>query len=329
MSYPVHLPLLTNSAARAYRRCPREYQIGYVQGYRDVERAAPLLFGSLFHVALEAWWRTVGTAPDSALDAALATIPADTDPYEAAKATELLRGYDARWGGEDLEVLSVEVEFSTAVVNPDTGATSRTWALGGAIDAIARRRGEVFIVEHKTTSEDIGTGSPYWRRLTLDTQVSTYFAGARALGHDVAGCIYDVVRKPGIKPLRATPEADRKYTKAGLLYAAQRTEDETPEAYGARLREDIAANPDRYYQRGDVVRLAEEERDAAADTWAIARDIRDAELAGRYPRNPDSCLRWGRTCGFFDVCTRVASLEDETRFRRVERVNEELSSTAA
>jgi hypothetical protein len=66
------------------------------------------------------------------------------------------------------------------------------------------------VVEHKTTSSDIGPGSAYWAKLTLDTQVSAYLGAHEG----VEGMLYDVIRKPGIRPYKATPPADRKYTKA-------------------------------------------------------------------------------------------------------------------
>jgi hypothetical protein len=34
----------------------------------------------------------------------------------------------------------------------------------------------------------------------MDSQVSTYYEGGRFLGHDVVGCIYDVVFKPRQRP---------------------------------------------------------------------------------------------------------------------------------
>ncbi|HEX5659817.1 MAG TPA: hypothetical protein VFX59_21630, partial [Polyangiales bacterium] len=55
--------------------------------------------------------------------------------------------------------------------------------------------------------------------------------------------------------------------------------------------------------------------------------IREAELANAHPRNPDSCQRFGRTCGYFDVCTGVASLDDPSRFTRVDNVHPELGET--
>jgi hypothetical protein len=76
------------------------------------------------------------------------------------------------------------------------------------------------------------------------------------------------------------------------------------------------------------VRLEDEERDAAFDTWQTARLIREAQLANRHPRNPDACPRYGRYCEYFGVCTGTESLEDTTRFRHVENVHEELSPAA-
>jgi hypothetical protein len=186
------------------------------------------------------------------------------------------------------------------------------------------------IVTHNTSSETIDGGSDYWKRLRLDAQVSDYFVGARALGFDVAGCLYDVIGKPKVAPFEATPPEKRQYTKKdGRLYAGQREADETIEEFAARLRGHVAENFDRYFRRGKVVRLAEEERDAALDTWQIAREIREAQLADRYPRNPESCVRWGQTCEFFSVCTREADLNDRTLFRTAATAHEELTQPTA
>jgi hypothetical protein len=313
------LKVLTNSELSVFRRCQREHHYSYRLGYRATEDVESLRFGSAIHLGLEAWWRGQG------LVAAIESATGGTvDPYEAAKLRVLLRGYDARWGGEHHDVEGVEVEFTAPLVNPETGAPSRTYTLGGKIDVLLKNG----LVEHKSTAMEIGLGSTYWRKLTLNAQISTYYTGARALGVDVDHCLYDVIRKPALRPLKATPEEARKYTKDGRLYANQRAEDETAEDYEARLTEEVAANPDRYYQRGVVVRLEADERDAQLDAWQLVRSMREAELAGRHPRNTDACERWGKMCPFFDVCSGVATLEDEARFVRVDNVHQELSGTA-
>lgn len=287
------------------------------------------------HVAkLEQYIKRESSLVDSPqLWAALEAMrPHAVDDYDMARAEMLMRGYDARWGdAEDIEVLGVEQEFVTPLVNPLTGGTSRTYVLAGKLDAIVLNRGDgrQYIVEHKTSSEDIGPGSLYWERLRIDGQISTYFAGARALGYEPAGCLYDVIGKSRLSPLKATPDDKRQYTRDGRLYANQRAEDESAEQYGLRLAEHIVQKPDAYYRRGFVVRLEAEVRDAAFDAWHTARLMREQHALGVYPRNVSSCERYGRMCGYFDVCTRAASLEDPTRFERVGNVHPELAVVAS
>lgn len=322
---------LTVSELRCLRSCAREHHYRYVQLRRPRETTGALRFGSLFHRALEAWWHAAADSldPDARLSAAIAALgPAhDCDPFDRVRAEELLLGYTVRWADQELEVLAVEAEFLTALTNPATGAPSRTYDLGGCIDVLARCRptSRVVIVEHKTTSEDVTPGSGYWQRLQIDAQVSTYFVGARALGLEPEACLYDVIRKPSLRPAKATPVEARKYTREGRLYANQREHDETLDEYRERLRADIASRPEDYFARGEVVRLEEEERDAAFDAWHLARQMREAELAGRAPRNPDACVRYGRTCDYWPVCSRETGIDDERRYRTAERAHEELT----
>lgn len=303
------MSLLTSSRLRAARRCLRLHRFLYLDGYRPVERPGPRRFGTLVHQALEAWW---GAAGEERLDAALAALDAgEADPFERAKAEALLRGYHLRWGDEPYDVLAVEAEFEAPLRNPATGQPSRTYRLGGKVDAIVRDRrdGRVLIVEHKTTSEDASPGSEYWRRLRMDGQVGIYYAGARALGHDVAGCLYDVLRRPGQRPLKAN---------------GRRAADETPDEYLARVISAIADAPGDFYARGEVVRLEDEMAEAMHDVWQTAVQIREATITGRHPRNPDACVGFGRTCDFFGVCTGEASLDDWTQFTRTDDVHPEL-----
>jgi hypothetical protein len=192
----------------------------------------------------------------------------------------------------------------------------------------------IYIQEHKSSGEDITPGGDYWPRLTLDPQISMYIEGAEALGLQVDGVEYDVLRKPGLRPLKATPVESRQYTKPSKkepiprLYASQRDRDETPEEYGARCLAAIAEDPDKYYQRRIIVRLHQDRIDAQADVWNTALGIRNARHLNVWPRNPDSCKQWGRTCDYFSVCTGLASINDPLLFKKEERAHEELDSDA-
>lgn len=324
------LPLLTASRQRAYRQCPRQHHLRYERGIVPARDGEALYFGSAVHKALEAWWLQHQT-PDPQTDAltrALAALPVDLDAYDRARAEAMLCGYDARWSGwaAGVEVIGAECEFRSPLRNPETGAASRTWQLAGKLDALVRLAdGRIAVIEHKTASEDAGPGSVYRSRLLLDGQVSQYLEGVAALGYPTDLVVYDVLRKPAVKPLRATPPDARKYTKAGALYAGQREADETPDEYRARCAEAIAADPEGYLVHVEVVRLEEERAEYRFDVWQLARTIRESELAHRAPRNPDGCWRYGSACPYWDACTGTASLDDETRFRKVESVNPELS----
>lgn len=156
------------------------------------------------------------------------------------------------------------------------------------------------VVEHKTTAADITPGAPYWTKLVLDAQVSAYYAGAAHLGHDVVGVLYDVLRKPALKPLAAN---------------SRRAAAETPEEFGERLVAEIASDPSAYYGRGIVVRTEDEMRAHRDDVWQAARQIARATADGEFPRNPDACERWGRQCDYWPVCSGETTIADPLRYR--------------
>ena len=205
-----------------------------------------------------------------------------TNPFDVARAEAMIRGYDARWSAEQYEVLAVEVEFRAPLVNPETGAPSRTWQRGGKLDAIVREltgHRRIGIVEHKTSSDDITPGSSYWKQLRMDGQVSGYFVGADALGFPAEFCLYDVLGKPTLRPY-----------KVGL----KRKVDETPDEFRLRCMTAIAEAPDCYYRRGEVVRLEAEAAEALFDDWQTAVQMREAQRLGRFPRPGDAALAEAR-----------------------------------
>lgn len=338
--------LLTSSRLRLWQSCPRAHHYRYEVGLEAVGAPAhALAFGTALHAGLEAWWIAigegdVGRALSGALGAAERSLAGaqdeQLDPYDLAKLTAMLAAYDAQWQrwACSTEVLAVERAFSYELVSP-WGDVSQTWRVAGKIDALVRLAdGRVAIVEHKSSSSDASAGSDYRRRLTLDPQVSTYFDGVRALGWDADVCLYDVLIKPQIKPLKATPAESRKYTKAGALYANQRETDETPDEYRDRLIAAIAADPDRYLVHAEIVRT-EQEREA--HLWALwmnacaidqtragaahARDVRAV------PQHSHACFQHGGGgCQYLPICEGTASARDETRYRRLRVIHPELEN---
>lgn len=308
------LPLLTESRMKTFRRCPREHRIRYEDGFVPAFESLALRFGTLVHKGLEAWWGTVSVAMRlaAAIEAMRRHAGQTFDPYELVKAEALMTGYHVRWKDEPYLTIAVEAEFRTPLVNPQTGAASKTFQRAGKLDVLAvdLRLDRVVIIEHKTSGDDIGQGSSYWARLRLDGQVSGYFRGAEALGHKAEACIYDVIGKPKLRPLQAN---------------TRREKPETPEEYQARIVEEIAAEPEKFYQRGEVVRLESEMQAFDLETWQQAITMRDSARLGIAPKNPENCVRYGSTCSFFPVCCGEASLDDESMFKRLEWPHPELA----
>jgi hypothetical protein len=319
------MQLLTNSRRTSYNDCPRKHFFAYELSRRPAVTSDALRFGSLMHNALELWWREASIEPvleflDSATE--------DDNTYEIAKARALIVAYNERYRDdhEKYEVVEVEHEFRAPLINPRTNHNSQTWLLAGKIDVIVRERstGAVIIIEHKTTSDSIAPDSDYWLRLTIDGQISGYYVGAETSGYSCECCVYDVIKKPMLKPALATPEDQRKYTKDGKLYSNQRDTDETVEEYYDRLTTDIASRPDFYFCRRETVRLGDDLEDYMKDMWSCGREIRNAQITGYWRRNVGACNRYGM-CEYFGVCCKYASINDDTLFVTLDNINPELS----
>lgn len=338
-SLPVHF--LTSSRLRLYQSCPRAHHYRYEVGLTPTtpETGARAL-GTAVHAGLEAWWLAWREgakeyALPSAIRAAEDAFPFD-DPFTLAMIRALVTGYDAAWfeWAATVEVLGVEVPFEAPLTHPVTGTTSATWRIAGKLDALVRLSdGRVAIVEHKTRTGDASAGSDYRRRLTLDPQVSTYFAGVRALGYEADLCLYDVLVKPSIKPLLATPDEKRRVKKDGAPYAVTRFTDETAIEYERRLIDTIASDRDRHFVHAEIVRSDAERGAHAWALWHAVRSIEETRRAARVardvravPQSPASCFGTGHKCPYLDICEGTASARDETRFRRLPMVHPELAT---
>ena len=258
------------------------------------------------------WWDHESDKCGIAIDV-MSTKSKDLD---FIKASELMIGYHVRWNKEKFRTIAVEKRFEI-----DCGP----YKLAGSIDALAEENGKCVIIEHKTSSGDITPGSNYWAKITsIDSQLSTYWIAAKALGYDVREVLYDVIHAPKSGPLEATPIPIRKYTKAGKLYAGQRDSDETLEEYRLRLREDIEVNPEWYYCRQRFVRLEDDTGEQQLDNEMAHMMISSCHYNTHFPRNTGSCYQFGRKCDYAGVCGGTESIDNDRVFRTAETQHEEL-----
>lgn len=327
----VHLQVLTQSAVRSFRKCPRFYKQYYVDLFRPIDISDALKFGDVWHQIREIWWKGTGEerltsaiAKLSQLDKSDKTI----DEWMLPKLLVMLRGYHERWHQyvDTLEILGVELSFEIPLRNPRSERESRTYKVKGKLDAVVRENGKIWVVEEKTAGEDLKPESPYWRRLEIDPQCSVYFdAVTQMFGEHPAGIMYFVNVKPQYRPLQKSETI--KYKKDGITpYANQRLTDETPSEYAIRMAEKVSENPERFYQMVHVARLAKDIEESQIDVWDTAKSIRLAETSNIWLRNPDSCISpFGYTCSFLPVCSSRASLDDNMLYRKAETPHEELA----
>jgi hypothetical protein len=257
------------SEVTCYQRCPREHQYAYGARRVPLVRSEALTRGTSVHRWLNEFWRA--TFSGGLLDTYL---PADP----IARACCL--GYAAYYGRPHLDVKAVEHPFTCIVGGVECA---------GTLDVLAGSDHFDTIIEHKTTSSDISPGSAYWQQVsTTNVQVSMYaaaFLGAKVL--------YDVIRKPSLRKLRAG-----------------KPNEETDDELVARCLAAMSEEPARYFQRAVIVRLEHEHE-------AFARDLYMVDSLRRLPdqpRNPSSCMAFGRRCGYWPVCWDGESIDDDSKF---------------
>lgn len=319
--------LLTHSRMSSFKTCPRKHQFEYELGFRRDRDAQPLRMGQAVHEGLDVMKR--GGSLDEACQAVYANyaeLPTwantpdllDEWRVECQTVVRLLAGWQWRWGTFGLKQVVSEYAFNLPLVNPETGASSRTWRIAGKIDGIVELPdGRLAVLEHKTTSEDLSIDGDYWRRLRIDQQISLYYLAARAMGYEVQTVIYDVLRKPSIAPkiiadldaagckIVIDSTGNRVFKKDGSPRETgdsekgyiQKVHRETAEEFGERLSADMAERPDFYFARQEIPRLDADIEQFRYELWDIGKQI----AADRPYRNTSACTMFGR-CPYLDVC---------------------------
>lgn len=304
MTYPDHdiaADAFTNSSLGTFAACPRKYDLRYNLKLTrtDGEGSEALAVGSLWHLAHAA---AAKHPEDANLPYTLIAQRAPS-PLWAEKLSRLFAAYKWYWEKSD-RIKIIEPEHQFAFELPG-------WIrMRGSIDAVVEIDGRIGIMERKTTSDDLNAGSAYWDRLKLDRQVGIYALGTPT---PPAFILYDVVRKPSIRP-KSIPakEVNRMRAEAqnqghALYYGESFTPDEVASAilqdqetirmYGARLTSEIGNEPDRYFGRREVVRTDGDLERLRYDIFDLVETI---NRGVRY-RNPDACDAFG-TCEFFNLC---------------------------
>lgn len=302
---------LSASSIQAFKDCPTRYRLRYVERLRPTQATESLRVGTNWHLLHEIAGNIEhdGGSADEALSAAIehlnevyTQIPDWADPFEWAVEREILAVCFAayRWYYQDdgFEILASEKQFDLPLYNPRTGLpyprSMVQWQ--GMIDKVIRADGRVGTLEYKSTSEAIDDTSDYWVRLRTDDQVSIYALALRetppeeleAWGvrpdDEVGPTLYDVWRKPKIRPAKLSQKATDEFLVSGeyhgTTFEVARGDDgavfvngdqaesfagkrgfairETVSMFGARLLAVVSADPEQYFRRKWIARTQPE-----------------------------------------------------------------------
>lgn len=271
----------------------------------------------------------------SALAAALDKLESlDLEALTHSTIRALVIGYAETYFDEQWQAVAVESEFRLPILNPDAErlSSSRTYDHAGKLDLVVESpsRPGYYLMDHKTTSEDISPGNDFWKRLFLATQPSHYQFACWQAGIELAGCVWDVIRKPSIRPRKVT-KAEREelangtYQGIALRYEYRGEETETPYLYGLRVLADIRHQPDKYFQRQIVPRSKHEMLEFARDLFGTASLIRRSTSEGKFYRTgaTHACMMYGKSCEYLDLCCGFSN-EGDGRYVQIP-VHDELS----
>jgi hypothetical protein len=279
-------------------------------------------FGIAFHEAQAALWEGGDHALDKARTAWAVAAARETLSFEDTLLGEvLLLGYSLRWDdfrlnyqGAPLVERRVTVPVLDLQGNPDPELE-----LVCVFDVVAMDEdGTTVPVEHKTTTSAIDPGSAYWTRLDNNLQASIYYVVAGDAGRPIKHILWDVIKAPRLERMLATPVERREfYVKppkgkaAGDPKPGTRLVDETADEFAVRVMDQILTDPGSYFQRQAIYRSDDEVARVRADIWMTGQAMLHAERTGAYPRNLDSCQKYGRPCPYLPVCTGQADIDDD------------------
>lgn len=366
---------LSASSIFSFKSCPTRFRFAYRLGLRKIDRDEKLRMGTNWHLLQETYRKAMDdNDPERALDIALEhlnkayeTVPDTQDPFKWETERVVLAysfmGYVWKYGGDQFETLHTEIKFDLPLIQPRTGMPlpEDEVVLVGKIDRIVRVNGRLMVVEYKSTSQDIDSGSDFWLKLKLDTQLSTYSYAGRRMGMEVEGTYYDVWKKPGIKPKLLTQGETKKFIKEGeycgvkftvkhgrstklcdppivsdqvLVDGVLTTEikpgakegvfqiRETPEMFGARLLNDIYANPDKFFARKEIARTDKELVAFESELYALYQNMKSMDRTGHYWKNETQCEATFK-CDYCPICyygrgDAVVAGETPDGFRRLQ-----------
>jgi hypothetical protein len=249
------------SGIKLFKSCRRAYELKYIEGLEPVQKADSIQTGLSYHAKIEEFYKT-------------GEVPQDED----IKTTAMAMAY-VKYIAPTVKIVECEkwVEW-----NPNSAIYKDS--LIGRIDGITE---DGVLVEHKTTSGEIGEDYEYM--LQWDEQLLAYMlmTGAREMW-------YTVCRKPTIRQKK----------------------NETDEEFLRRCVEWFDEDTDSKIKLMSIQRSDEE---VTEFRYEIVRMMALIDEAKHYYKNTAYCKHCGRMCDYAGVCLHYDPKQEYVDYERVKR----------
>jgi hypothetical protein len=301
---------ITYSALSMFRNCRKAYQDRHIRNLEPIQTVETLRFGALIHQCLE-WWHgganleTVLAGIDSSCERR-ATDDEVKKAWHMARA--MMRGYANRYPKEDWTPVALEKPFSGPIINPETGAASRSYVLSGKVDGIVSLPDGNYVLEHKTASSIDGD---YIDKLWTDFQITLYAHYVeRCLYIPIAGIIYNILGKTRMQ--QSAGETEEEYRERYFALCAKnksgkstatRQMPETDYEFSKRLDEKYT-EPDMFHRETIFLDRGRFEI-LQAELWELTKALLEAKRRAMYYQNTSQCydfMGFGRKCPYLPIC---------------------------
>ena len=309
-----NLVKLTYTQLKTFRNCRQKYGWKYHARVRPIaEEDANLTLGSAYHACQELYWQ--GNPLDEILAAADSFFPdRESRPWKKQDwnlCRAMMTAYYLHHQMHDrlsFSTRNVELEFEVPIINPATGAPSRTFCMGGKIDAVLDDTdGYMWLMEHKTASR---VDANYLARLRMDFQIQLYaHYFEQTTGIKPHGIIYDVAQKYVVKQAVEESESEfqQRYAEACAKNKSGKSNitrqlAESDEAYFKRLSDKYAENSGEWFSRVELGISDFEIEQLEAEVWELAQQLLLCRRSGFWYKNTDCCMMYNRECEYLPLC---------------------------
>lgn len=181
--------------------------------------------------------------------------------------------------------MASEIKINLPILNPETGAPSRTFEYWGTIDELADGK----VSDYKTTKDP--DQFIFEKRISYQPELYAHAAEV-ALGVTISEVEYRVIQSPQILMCRTD---EKNATEWGIS---------VPDAYERRCVEWLWDSPSKLQTH--TIPINRRKMDSAKQwLWDGAKRILENRRATRWMTNENACYKWSKQCEYGNACAQM------------------------